>query len=309
MLIASDDFHMVIRAAIGLKNNYENSIRGALGNFKDNQRKMLAQGFSHTTVVVLSDGLAGNGEGMVDIIQEMTGVSTQIVGGAAGDNGQFQQTSIFAGTKPYTDSIVMVQFFSKKPFGIGVRHGLNPQSDRMRVTKAVGSQVHEIDGKPAYDVYKEYAAGQGVTLNEDNAGTYMIENELGIQSMANISKIRAPLGPNADGSINMATEVPENSVVCIMDGKPDAMLASAREAAEEAKQNLGGNPSSGILLFDCICRGLMLKDRFREEIAAVSSVLGDVPVAGFETYGEIAKFSGQLTGFHNSTAVVCALPA
>lgn len=309
MAIASDDFHKVIRAAIGLKNNYENSIRGALGNFKENQRKMLAQGYGHTTVMVLSDGLAGNGEGMVDIIQEMTGMSTQIVGGAAGDNGAFQQTSIFAGTKSYTDSIVLVQFFSKKPFGIGVRHGLSPQTDRMRVTKSVGNVVHEIDGKPAYDVYREFASGRGVTLTAENAGTYMIENELGIQSMANISKIRAPLGPNEDGSINMATEVPENSMVCIMDGEPDAMLASAREAAEEAKKNLQGNAAAGVILFDCICRGLMLKDRFSEEISTIGGVLGGVPVAGFETYGEIARFSGQLTGFHNSTAVVCAFPA
>ena len=151
MAIASDDFLKVIRAAKGLKGNYENSIRGALGNFKDNQRKMLQQGYGHSTIMVMADGLAGNGEGMVDIIQDMAGLSTQIVGGTAGDNGAFDKTYIFAGTQAYNDAIVMVQFFSKKPFGIGVRHGLSPQTDRMRVTKAEGNILHELDGKPAFE--------------------------------------------------------------------------------------------------------------------------------------------------------------
>jgi len=30
---------------------------------------------------------------------------------------------------------------------------------------------------------------------------------------------------------------------------------------------------------------------------------------GFNTYGEIARVRGQLSGFHNTTAVVAALPA
>ena len=42
-------------------------------------------------------------------------------------------------------------------------------------------------------------------------------------------------------------------------------------------------------------------------LEAVREVL-QVPVIGFATYGEIARFSGTLNGFHNATAVVCALP-
>ena len=35
----------------------------------------------------------------------------------------------------------------------------------------------------------------------------------------------------------------------------------------------------------------------------------DVPVAGLLTYGEIARFKGRLEGWHNTTAVVVAIPA
>jgi methyl-accepting chemotaxis protein len=36
--------------------------------------------------------------------------------------------------------------------------------------------------------------------------------------------------------------------------------------------------------------------------------LGGVPIAGFETYGEIALDAGDMSGFHNTTSVVLAFP-
>jgi hypothetical protein len=45
------------------------------------------------------------------------------------------------------------------------------------------------------------------------------------------------------------------------------------------------------------------------ELTAVRSVFPDVPVAGLLTYGEIARFKGRLDGWHNTTAVVTAIPA
>jgi methyl-accepting chemotaxis protein len=33
-----------------------------------------------------------------------------------------------------------------------------------------------------------------------------------------------------------------------------------------------------------------------------------VPLIGFETYGEFAMAMGQMTGFHNATTVILAIP-
>jgi hypothetical protein len=54
---------------------------------------------------------------------------------------------------------------------------------------------------------------------------------------------------------------------------------------------------------------MILGDGFQREIEAVRSVFGDVPVAGFLTYGEIACYRGRFGGWHNATAVVLAVPA
>jgi hypothetical protein len=54
---------------------------------------------------------------------------------------------------------------------------------------------------------------------------------------------------------------------------------------------------------------MILKDGFQREVDAVCKVFGDVPVAGFLTYGEIARYPGSLDGWHNATVVVAAIPA
>ena len=41
----------------------------------------------------------------------------------------------------------------------------------------------------------------------------------------------------------------------------------------------------------------------------VRAAFPGVPVAGFLTYGEIARFKGHMDGWHNTTAVVAAIPA
>jgi methyl-accepting chemotaxis protein len=87
------------------------------------------------------------------------------------------------------------------------------------------------------------------------------------------------------------------------------MVAAARRAAEESHRNLRGAPAAAVLLFDCVCRGMILGAGFGREIEAVQSVFPGVPVAGLLTYGEIARFKGRLEGWHNTTAVVAAIPA
>ena len=54
---------------------------------------------------------------------------------------------------------------------------------------------------------------------------------------------------------------------------------------------------------------MILQKGFDREIEAVRSVFGDVPTAGFLTYGEIARYRGRLDGWHNATAVVVAIPS
>ena len=62
------------------------------------------------------------------------------------------------------------------------------------------------------------------------------------------------------------------------------------------------------MIFDCICRNLILASDFEVAVKGMAKELDGAPIAGFETYGEIALNSGDMSGFHNTTTVALVFP-
>jgi hypothetical protein len=89
---------------------------------------------------------------------------------------------------------------------------------------------------------------------------------------------------------------------------PASAADAAAEATRAALAQMEGNEPAIALVFDCVATRLRLGEAFGAELAAVQRELGDAPMAGFNTYGQIAKAEGQFSGFHNCTAVVCTIP-
>jgi methyl-accepting chemotaxis protein len=219
-----------------------------------------------------------------------------------------------AGTRVASDAAVVASIFSKTPLGVGVCHGHEPLSRPLRVTRAAGNVVSEIEGRPAWSVWldetRASAAARGVdvdALPREDEGAFLLRYEAGLAAGHREYKIRAPLSRAADGSISFACGVPEGSVIRITESVPERQVESARIAARRAKEQLGG-PAAGALVFDCICRNLILDSDFSRAVRGMSEELGGVPLAGFETYGEIALNADDLSGFHNTTSVVLAFP-
>jgi hypothetical protein len=307
MLVSTDSPHLV-HVAQGVSGAAEGAARSLCDGFHKMAESARQKGHVCSTTVTLVDGLSGAGERFVESIVENTQALHQVVGGAAGDEGKFQATHVGDPERAGSDMAAAIHVFSRSPWGVGIGHGLEPTTAKMRVTRAKANVVYEIDGRPAFAVYEEHARKRGVTLSPASAGEYLIANELGIIVAGKVTRARAPLSVGKDGSLTCAAEVPQGAHVAILDGRPDAMVAAARQAATEALQNLQGQPPAGVLLFDCVCRGIILKDGFQREIDAVRGVMGEVPVAGFLTYGEIASYSGRIESWHNTTAVAVAIP-
>lgn len=307
-LLHSDDLTVSVGVGEGLRANTARAVRQLCGDLKKNARPALP-GASHRTVLLLSDGMAGNGEGLVDSIGMELGGGVTLAGGAAGDDAAFKETFVFLGRRVARDAAVAAELVSKKKVGVGVYHGWCAASAPGSVTKAEGARLIEIDGKPAIEMYRDYARHKlGVTLTKENQNHFVFTHELGIVLMNNELKVRAPLSVNDDGSINCATEVPVGQQVRIVEGDHDAIVAAARTAAEQAMLGIGGQTAAGAIVFDCVARKLVLRERFDREVRAFQDVV-KAPVMGFNTYGEIARVRGQLSGFHNTTAVVAVLPA
>lgn len=309
LVVASDDTAVTLATASSVKADPAAAARVLCAGFGLAAKAASARGRDMSTTVLLVDGLNGAGETLVAEVLKGTRALHQVVGGAAGDDGAFQATFVGGRGKAAPDAAAALHVFSDKAWGVGVDHGLQPTTGRMRVTRATRNVVQQIDGRPAFDVYKDYAAKRGVSLTPANAGPFLIGNELGVYLFDELKKARAPLSVGPDGSLTCAAEIPEGAHVAILDGEPSHMVEAARRAAQEAHRNLAGGRAAAVLLFDCVCRGMILDGKFGQEIDAVRSVFPNVPVAGLLTYGEIARFKGRLDGWHNTTAVVTAIPA
>lgn len=293
----------------GVRNGPERAVAQALEGLP----RALA-GYPYRTGILLIDTMAGNCEEVTLIAAAELGGDEPLAGGAAGDDLKMESTIVSCGPRAASDAVVIAQIFSKAPLGVGVCHGHRPLSQPLRVTKAHGNIVEQIEGRAAWDVWREKtrdaAMAQGLdvdALASSEEGGFLLRFEAGLAA-GQAYKIRAPLSRDASGSIQFACGVPEGAVIRITESSAQEQVASAREAARRAKEKLGGRPAAGAIVFDCICRNLILREQFGGAIRGMVEELGNVPLAGFETYGEIALDAGDMSGFHNTTSVVLAFP-
>ena len=220
------------------------------------------------------------------------------------DDANFTRTHVYFATEAVPDAAVALEILSNKPIGIGVRHGWQPGSERMRVTEADGMRLISIDNGPAADVFAEFAAKTRQNFNRTDPIPFFLHNVIGIETPAGY-RLRVPLAVNADGSIQCAADVPTGATIHIMTPKEGSALA----ATETALGQLNGHKPSTALFFDCVATRLRMGRDFGFELEAVKKALNGSGYAGCNTYGQIARSDGQFSGFHNCTAVVAVLPA
>lgn len=270
----------------------------------------------HRAAILLHDGLAGRGEEAVLSANTILGANVSFAGGSAGDDLAFKETFVFCNDEIAKDSVAICVIDSKNPVGIGVKHGHSPVTDSLTVTKAKENVLYEVNGEPAWDVWKremaQEAKNSGIdveTLKEaSEIGQFLIRYEMGLAT-ATEYKVRVPLSKNDDGSLNFACTIPEGAKFKIMKSPKEEQIASAEQAAKFALEQMKGKAPAGAVVFDCVCRGIILGDEFEKGVQAISGIIGNIPLIGFETYGEICRRSGQFSGFHNTTTVVMLFPA
>jgi hypothetical protein len=264
-------------------------------------------GHGHSSALVLTDALAGHADELVEQLTLKTGGNYQFFGGGAGDDASFRRTQVFCGSEVASDAAVGLEILSKKPLGIGVRHGWEPAGRPLRVTEAAGSRIVSLNAAAAVEAFRDHAEATGQRFDPADPLPFFLHNILGVDT-GHGYKLRVPLAVNPDGSVSCAAEIPAGSTVRIM----GTSLASAAEAAatatESALERLNGHKPGVAIFFDCVATRLRMGGEFGVELAALKKALGDAEFAGCNTYGQVARAEGQFGGFHNCTAVVCVIP-
>jgi hypothetical protein len=266
----------------------------------------------HSVLLLLSDGLVGDQQELIRGAHGVLGAAVPLVGGCAGDDLSMTRTYQLHGDQVLTDSVVAAGIASDAPLGIGVRHGWRRVGEPMLVTASAGSRVYTLDDRPALDVYLEHlhvdqpaASGQE---GQRALARLALRNPLGLSRPGGEEQVRLIGGADFnERSLYCMAEVPQGALVWIMGGDTDSVLGATDAAFVDSAAALDGRPPLGVLAFDCVARrGVLGDEGIRTEIDRLAALGSGRPVAGFYSYGEIARTRG-VRGFHNQTLVVLTL--
>lgn len=289
----------------------------AAGKSAADKVKELAGSDELKAFMMLPDVLVGNGADIVRGVLDSLGEHFPVVGGASGDDFTFKKTFQYLNDKVYSGTVVGLGLVGNFKIGIGVKHGWLPVGSPMKVTKSSGAVLHELDGKPAINIYRDYfGEEEAKKLQEETLAKLAITYPLGmIVAGSDEMLIRDPITVDANGSITCAAEIPEGSEIRLMIGSREEAVKVAKIAAEKAIEQLDGAPPKAVIIFNCIARSKLFGDRSGDEIDAIQESVGkQTPLIGFYTYGEQAPLGGEVknieqcnSAFHNETVVIAVL--
>jgi hypothetical protein len=267
-----------------------------------------SEGRPHRALLLLTDGLAGGQQEILTGAYGVLGAGVPLVGGCAGNDGRIKRTFQFYGDRVLTNSVVAAGIASNAPLGVGVRHGWRSLGETLVVTRSSANRVYTLDDRPALDVYLEQLELDEDGLDENAFPALALTHPIGLSRPRGEEQIRFVRSADfGDGSLACRSEIPQGGLVRVMAGDAASVLSATDAACEESVTALGGLSPLGALAFDCTERRELLGERGTDEEfdRLVGSVSG-APLAGFYTYGEIARTRG-VRGFHNQTLVVLTI--
>lgn len=301
--ICSKEMQFNVGIGTDLRENRLKAAKNIVSSFTGTQ----SHKYLYRSALVLTDALAGYGDNLVEELNLLTAGTYSLFGGGAGDDGDFNQTHVFCGTKSYPDAAVALEILSNKPLGIGASHGWEPAGAPLRVTESDGMQLISLNASPTVEAFEEYAQATNQKFDSADPLSFFLHNVIGIETSDGY-KIRVPLAVNADGSVLCAADIPTGAIVRIMSASDMSSATAASQAVSSALSQLKGEKPHVALFFDCVATRLRLGKAFSLEIEAIRNTLGSTMFAGCNTYGQIARAEGQFNGFHNCTATVCVIP-
>ena len=253
---------------------------------------------------VLTDGLNVNGSELVRGLNEIVPDSVVVTGGLAGDGDRFQRTWVLDGAVPVSHHVSAAGLYGERlQVGHGSKGGWDKFGPARRITRASSNVLHELDGRPALQLYKEYLG----------------ERAAGLPATALLFPLALSAGPR-DGKVLVRTvlsvdeknqtmtfagEMPEGHVAQLMRANFERLIEGASTAAQSTRLSAGElmkGQSTLSIAISGVGRRLILGERTEEEIeAALHALPQGTKQIGFYSYGEISPYAKGHCDLHNQT--------
>jgi len=257
---------------------------------------------SAKTMFVFVDGFAEKIGAFIDDVFNIFGLEKNYIGGGAGSLEAMHSVPCLMSNQGLLQNKAMIIAFEMNS-GLGVKHGWESISDPIHITESQANVIKTIDWEPAFEVYKKIVEKHsGQIFKEDNFFDIAKAYPFGMKKLNNEMVVRDPLMIINKNEIVCVGEVPENSIVNILNGNKESLIAAATEASKQAYDNYPQKEENkSLFVIDCISRVLFLDDQFQEELSAVYD--HKYPLFGVLSIGEIANTGRSFLEFYNKTMV------
>jgi hypothetical protein len=285
-LFASDNVDLTVGLGAGLADDVDASCRAAAS------QALAATTKEPKVCIVMTEGLAGNPQAVLDGMANALPEGVVVVGGASAQH-DFASNSAgyqFVGDEIIQGGIAVLLLSGPIAFSTAIGTGWRTLGAIGTVTKSEAGALHEIDGRPAREFLSRYI---------DASGPAAFGNPLAVVEAGGTSSyLRAIQGSDpVTGSVLLTGEVPMGATVQLTTADTDDILAGTKDALAQATADFptGATPEAA-LIFSCAIRQYLLGSRTKVEAQMARSEYGSsIPIAGLYCYGEIGPIQGTST--------------
>ena len=183
------------------------------------------------------------------------------------------------------------------PVGVGVGLGWAPLTQTCVTTRTEGCLVHELDGRPAAEVYAEAIPGSAQDPTRFPLGLATPDEQWLIRSVVGIEGT----------SLRLGGELPAAGEVRLMAASVNGLHQATRDAVVTALKGLEGQPARALLVMESAARLAVQNGTARREWEMIrEQAAPDALCLGWLTAFELVPAGGGQVTLQNGSAVVIA---
>ncbi len=239
----------------------------------------------------------GAEERVLEGIAEAIGDKVPVIGGSSADNrieGHWWQ---FTDDDMESDGVLIIVMYPQARVGLSFHSGYMPTEKTAVVTKSSGRVIHQLDGRPAAEVYNEWLDGR---IDAQLAGGNILQQstmfplgwETGRIEDIPYYTLMHPEQVFDDGSMSLFANIETGDRVTLMQGSADSLASRAGSVVSGIleRHNWQTGQVAGALIVYCAGCMLGIRERMNEVSHGIDMSLGGAPFSGLFTFGEQGCF-------------------
>jgi hypothetical protein len=261
------------------------------------------KGENLTSVFILSEGLEVNGNELIRGLYSVLPEHVIVTGGFAGDGINFKETEVGLNGPAISHRVAAVGLYGTKlKVGFASCSGWKPFGPPRVITKSDGGTIYEVDNQSVVAMTRKYI-GASAKFPED-ALFFPLCIYKGGQSMEEGVIRTFHRMDEANDALVFSGDVPEGYLATMMHSTTNELVDGVVHGVHKAMKIATAAPQMALIV-SCVGRRLVMGQRVAEEVEVIADALGNVPMAGFYSNGEICHHAiTRMCEFHNQTMTI-----